>query len=1152
MKLLKLGLIGLFIFTLSGCSFFGDDSYKNSDSDHLVLIRDTMDTEFEVGDAVPNFKYHYQFVDFLAIESYEITTNLPEGEIFNTIGFYKVEMEIIDLDGKVYLKVFVIEVIERAAADYSTTLKRALVKLDEAYYLQMEYINKIEISSDGVNQTYLDNTSIKYFIDVKTGANLFHGRTDVEFGGQSDYIEGYLTIGPAYVNIFTSSIESDYKFIYEEVPFNDYINSTYYIGEMYYGDLLNGIETIDATHVEGDIVTIEIPLTNDNFDYNIALPIIEGIGFLEIYDISSNEFRSLLADNVDKVKLTVKMNKDTSYITEVEYDYTMLIQYLIDQSGYGLINLASDSNDVVVQNAILTEHEFDYKSFSFEIPIEVIYGEFQSMNREYIFIDTKILDIVLDNENNTLYYTLENDHTLYKYNFETKEYSEMIFDGVPEHLYLKDDLLYVTLRMGVHSRYRFGPYEGAFAEIDTTNFSIHNHFNIFFDPWDIVVDEEGYVYISSGSGQSTEIRSFNGVTGQAIDSVSAYANGQLLFSDATNHLYYIEMGTTYQNITVYKLSSGLFVGVSSGTDDYFKNNLTMAPDGLSIYEIKGNIITLSPDFFSDARVVEYSGIEFDAMAFDYNSDLRFYLFGNILTAVLLDGSIDYSFLLTDVNEYRSPSEYQITDPWLRLLGGDDVLINITDNFIEIVDQQVAGDDYEVSLFKNLNINDTFNPLEYVTSSFGNYITLEYLSGEYDISNFGVYTIEYVATSIYDTSYTFKLILTIGVGDNSGPTITINSGNNTIVLGEEYTPSGCTAVDNFDPNPTCEVLVNNVDSSVMGVYEVIYLATDNEGNTTTKSELITVVLTTTGINYERVDFGVSASDVIIDESTNQIFYTSVLTKRVYSYNYITKETKEIVFTYMPENMFLDGGTLYVNIVMDEHSSYWWEDEQVGKIAVINTADFTLIDLFEIDVDPYGIIVKDGLIYIAPGSAQWVTLEVFDASTGVYVGSSCGLREKTLLYLEESTGNIYSITNLSIRDIEKFVIDGTSCLEQTETPYHGDYNIGDSLFISPEKDYIFTTNGLYFHYGDFVNTELSYAGDLEFEFRTIYFDIDNNLMYVGQANGLIYISEIGEYNTLYQYNIGYSIDELYVGESVMYIVSFDTVTQSTVLLITSESN
>ena len=66
-------------------------------------------------------------------------------------------------------------------------------------------------------------------------------------------------------------------------------------------------------------------------------------------------------------------------------------------------------------------------------------------------------------------------------------------------------------------------------------------------------------------------------------------------------------------------------------------------------------------------------------------------------------------------------------------------------------------------------------------------------------------------------------------DPIAPVITVTGGTATIYVGDSYTDAGATATDNFAPaNPTV-VVVNPVDTAVIGTYTVTYNATDTAGN-----------------------------------------------------------------------------------------------------------------------------------------------------------------------------------------------------------------------------------------------------------------------------------------------------------------------------------
>ena len=79
-----------------------------------------------------------------------------------------------------------------------------------------------------------------------------------------------------------------------------------------------------------------------------------------------------------------------------------------------------------------------------------------------------------------------------------------------------------------------------------------------------------------------------------------------------------------------------------------------------------------------------------------------------------------------------------------------------------------------------------------------------------------------------------------VEDTTAPTIT--GADETLIVKKDGTVSykkGVTATDDIDEEPTLEIDSSNVDTSVLGDYQVIYTATDAAGNSTSVTRTVTV-------------------------------------------------------------------------------------------------------------------------------------------------------------------------------------------------------------------------------------------------------------------------------------------------------------------------
>ena len=100
----------------------------------------------------------------------------------------------------------------------------------------------------------------------------------------------------------------------------------------------------------------------------------------------------------------------------------------------------------------------------------------------------------------------------------------------------------------------------------------------------------------------------------------------------------------------------------------------------------------------------------------------------------------------------------------------------------------------------------------------------------DTSVIGTYTVTYNVSDANGNAAE-EVIRTVNVVDTTVPVITLlGEATVTLEVGSTYTDAGATASDNYDGDITDTiVIVNNVDSAVVGTYAVTYNISDANGN-----------------------------------------------------------------------------------------------------------------------------------------------------------------------------------------------------------------------------------------------------------------------------------------------------------------------------------
>lgn len=205
----------------------------------------------------------------------------------------------------------------------------------------------------------------------------------------------------------------------------------------------------------------------------------------------------------------------------------------------------------------------------------------------------------------------------------------------------------------------------------------------------------------------------------------------------------------------------------------------------------------------------------------------------------------------------------------------------------------------------------------------------------------------------------------------------------------------------------------------------------------------------------------AGKIATDEKNSLLYVADKNAKRLYQVDLKTGLTKKYYqFDAMPESMAIApaGDKLYIALLDQDHSYYWWTEEQSGSVAVLDLATQTIVGSIEVDIDPYDLLVtSSGKMIVSSGSGQWTNIEVYNVSTGSKLGSA-GIRNASHLALHPSENWVFAAdTDSSPSDFEKFDISGNGITAMGNSPYHGDYWIGGDIWATPDSAYVIVRGG-----------------------------------------------------------------------------------------------
>lgn len=255
------------------------------------------------------------------------------------------------------------------------------------------------------------------------------------------------------------------------------------------------------------------------------------------------------------------------------------------------------------------------------------YGEirpFVDYYNYHINLNLNVTDVVQHSTEPILYITDIQSKKLYAVNYETEEVSSLSFDLPPESLTYADGEIFVSLLKGEHSSYLYDQV-GAVAIVDALTLTETERFDIAIDPYDIAVDG-GYIYVSSGSGQWTDIKSYARDTLTEVSTNSIRQQSYIHLHPTMNKLYVIDTDTSPRDIEVYELVNGVLQNPvdSPYHGDYDMNtNMRISPDGKYIFNGAGTVFLTTDRLYDDMKYVYSLNNSFADVAFEL-SENKFY------------------------------------------------------------------------------------------------------------------------------------------------------------------------------------------------------------------------------------------------------------------------------------------------------------------------------------------------------------------------------------------------------------------------------------------------------------------------------------------------------------------------------------------------
>ncbi|MES2824773.1 MAG: PKD domain-containing protein [Pseudomonadota bacterium] len=651
-------------------------------------------------------------------------------------------------------------------------------------------------------------------------------------------------------------------------------------------------------------------------------------------------------------------------------------------------------------------------------------------------LNFSINNVVTDKINSKLYISDKNTKRIYVVDIVTGLTEKYFtFEGVPESLSLSLDgsKLIVALLSKDHNAYYWNEEKLSYIAVINTNTQTYvNTFVIKKDIYSVVGINNDRVIVIGNSNQSSDIQIYDLSTGQIVGN-SAYtsATGRMAVNSTGTIIFFVD--SYIKKYDVSGATPSLINQYDSSVNYRVGTRVWPTPDGKYLITQGGDIVTTSDLKLAITKTsvnVTINDVAFDAV-------------NQIAILTLSDGSVDVINLLSLESIKKITSLGTVSN---SIVGNNLYMVSTLVGFSNIVKLDhpcldcatnkppVAAFTY-TPLGGNTGSTYQFNA---ATSSDPENNSLSY---RWDLNGDGVWDSSFTSTAIASRKYIIAGTknIRLQVKDSKGLT-TILSGSFAVAQG--------------------------IDNGVA--------VTDSIAN----------------------QFNFKVTDSVTDTVRGKLYVSDKVAKRLYVVDVLTGLVeKYFEFEYMPENMALsvDGTKLYLALLVQEHSSYWWDEQQAGYVGVIDLASAAYVNTLAINVDPYDLaLTTDNHLVVSAGSGQWTTFHIYDATNGQQITEFAQVYERTRFVLDATTNIAYFIDS----GVKKVDIIGA---EHTQSSSSTNESVGNNLWLSPDRKYVITQGGVLFNASDLsVVKRLTISG---ITIESVTFDIQAQVAFLSLSSGYV---------------------------------------------------
>ena len=251
-----------------------------------------------------------------------------------------------------------------------------------------------------------------------------------------------------------------------------------------------------------------------------------------------------------------------------------------------------------------------------------------SLNEAFQF-GNDFTDLVFDPVRRYAYVSDINQKKIRTINLETGLVDKVFeFEFMPESLYMMPDgsKMYAALLTKPHRTYTDGEHTGVIVEFDLNRQVKTNQYLINEDPSDLFVTQEGHLFVMSGSGRNSFVRSYQAGTGVLVDSLEGVAGRSNMVLHPDEDRFYITTSFDAERVSI---EGGKMVArwePPEENDPKFLGRVFASPQDSILITSRGNIFSSSDEEGSDMLFI-------GALDRDSYNDIVFDTFNDVILAL---------------------------------------------------------------------------------------------------------------------------------------------------------------------------------------------------------------------------------------------------------------------------------------------------------------------------------------------------------------------------------------------------------------------------------------------------------------------------------------------------------------------------------------